>query len=110
MAQATSIAVACGAIGVGLCTMWVFPALAYVSAAAYGIPAAVFILLGYGVWRFLALREPTLAGPFLIGFSAPIAMVLATMVSSVPLVVLGMVAPVALMELLRKSPWVGKVG
>jgi len=97
------VAVTAAAIAVGLCTLWVFPGLAYVSVATYGVPASAFILLGYAAWRLLAHRKPIAAEPFLWAFATPIALVLVTMVVSVPLVVVGIVAPVALIELRRRS-------
>ena len=102
-------AIVCGAIAVGAFTLWVFPALAYISIAAYGAPASAFVLLGYGVWRLLLSRWPTLATPFLVAFAAPIVLVLMGFAISVPLLAASILAPTAIIELVRQRPWKAKV-
>jgi hypothetical protein len=99
------LAITCGAIGVGLSTLLVFPALVYVSIATYGVPASPFVLAGYGVWRFLAARRPSVADPFLVSFTAPIVFVLIGFVFMVPLLVGSIVAPTLIAEIFRQ--WLG---
>lgn len=99
------MAVVCGAMGVGLFTVWVFPALAYVSIALFGAPASGFVLVGYGVWRLLKVRWPALADPFLVAFTVPVAFVLLAMVFSLPFLVTSILAPTTLVEIVRRGPW-----
>jgi hypothetical protein len=109
VARVNHLAVAVGAIGVAICTLWAFAGLAYVSVVSYGVPASAFVLLGYVAWRVLAARRSAFAEPFLLAFAMPVLFVLAPMVFSVPLVVAVIIGPAALAELVRRRPWSARV-
>ena len=96
------LGVAVLALSVGLFTLWVFPALSYVSVAAYGMPASAFVLAGYAAWRLLAARLPGAADPFALAFGAPIALVMAGLVLSVPLHAFLILAPTLVAEMVRR--------
>jgi hypothetical protein len=90
------------AVSVGLLSLWVFPALSYVSMVSYGIPAAAFVLGGYAVWRLLAARWPGLAAPFALGCGAPLAFVMVGLVVSVPVHAFLILAPTLVVETVRR--------
>ena len=94
-----AIAVACG-------TFFVLPAIVYISVIWYEVPAAVFVLAGYGIWRLLVARLPILEMPFLIAFSAPVVFVLFFgLLLMKPVLVLYVVMPTLVTEILRRRPW-----
>jgi hypothetical protein len=92
MPQATFILFA---VLTGAVTLFLFPAISYTSVVFYGVPAAVFILLGYVVWLFLMSRSPRMAIAFSVGFIPPVALCLMILVAIKPLYVGMILLPVA---------------
>ena len=83
------------AVVTGAFTLFLFPAISYTSVVFYGVPAAVFILLGYVVWLFLMPRNPRMAIAFSVGFIPPVAFCLMILVAIKPLYVGMILLPVA---------------
>jgi hypothetical protein len=83
------------AVVTGAVTLLLFPAISYTSVIFYGVPAAAFILLGYGVWLYLMPRTPKMAMAFSLGFIPPVALCLMILVAIKPLYVGMILLPVA---------------
>ena len=83
------------AVVTGAVTLFLFPAISYTSVTLYGMPAAVFILLGYVIWLFLMPRNPRMAIAFSVGFIPPVAFSLMILVAIKPLYVSMILLPVA---------------
>ena len=83
------------AVVTGAVTLFLFPAISYTSVTLYGMPAAVFILLGYVIWLFLMPRNPRMAIAFSVGFIPPVAFCLMILVAIKPLYVSMILLPVA---------------
>jgi hypothetical protein len=69
---------------IGLVTFLLFPALVYYSVIAYGLFASSFMALSYLVWLALVRKNPKKARGFLIGFVAPVVLVLAFYLTALP--------------------------
>jgi hypothetical protein len=63
-------------VSVGLVTLFMFPILAYFSAALYGLPAAVFLLIGYVVAVNILSTNSKMGIAFAVGFIPPVALCL----------------------------------
>ncbi|PYV37390.1 MAG: hypothetical protein DMG06_28245, partial [Acidobacteria bacterium] len=59
-------------VAVALGTLYVFPALSYVSIVGYGFPASLLVLAGYATWLILQHVNKRLAQAFLVAFASPI--------------------------------------
>ena len=83
------------AIGVGIITLLVFPMISYFSATSYGLPTAIFLLLGYIIGINLFGSNPRMGIAFGIGFIPPVAFCLVILVAGgAPLSVLLSMLPV----------------
>lgn len=71
-AQMSNSSFALFAIATGAITFLLFPAISYYSVIFYGLPAAIFILLGYGLWLVFLRTDPKRALAFSIGFVPPV--------------------------------------
>ncbi|HET6893156.1 MAG TPA: hypothetical protein VFH31_18775 [Pyrinomonadaceae bacterium] len=70
--QMSNLSLISFAVATGLITFLLFPAIIYYSVIAYGLPAAIFILIGYGLWLILLRTNPKRALAFVIGFVPPV--------------------------------------
>jgi len=71
-AQMSNPSFALFAIATGAVTFLLFPAISYYSVIFYGLPAAIFILIGYGLWLIFLRTNPKRALAFAIGFVPPV--------------------------------------
>ena len=94
--------IVCLALSVAIFTLWVFPALSYASITAYGLPASIFVLMGFIMWQTLVVRWPESATPFAIAFAVPIALVVLPLAISVPLHACLILAPTLLAAMIRR--------
>ena len=75
------------AVATGLVTFFLFPAISYTSVIFYGLPAAIFILFGYGLWLVFLHTNPKRALAFVVGFVPPVAFCLLIFLAMKPLYV-----------------------
>jgi lipopolysaccharide export LptBFGC system permease protein LptF len=75
------------AVATGLLTLFLFPVISYTSVIFYGLPAAIFILIGYGLWLIFLRTNPSRALAFAIGFVPPVAFCLLMLLAMKPLYV-----------------------
>ena len=83
-------------------TILLFPATIYYSVLMYGLPAAAFLLVGYGISLFLFRTNPPKATAFAIGFAPPVVLALLMYFTAVPLYVMSLLLPLACAVLVTK--------
>lgn len=59
-------------VATGLVTLFLFPVISYTSIIVYGLPASVFMMIGYELWFILRRFNPRMASAFGIGFIPPV--------------------------------------
>ena len=89
------------AIGVALGTLYVFPALSYMSMARYGFPASLFVLGGYVTWPIVQRINKGVAEAFLIAFASPILFMLIALLLTAPPLPVMIIAPTAVLWLVQ---------
>jgi hypothetical protein len=97
-----SVVIALLAFSAGALTLFVFPGLAYVSFAMYGIPGSVFLLAAYGIWLVLGRHWPVFGNVFIIAVGAPVMFVLIPLLFVAPLVFAYIVGPTLVAEAVRR--------
>lgn len=72
------------ALAVGIITFLSFPAILYYSVIAYGLPASIFISIGYVIWAILLQGNQKKALAFSVGFVPPVVLCLLFYLPAVP--------------------------
>ena len=85
--QMSNLSLTLFAVATGLITFLLFPVLIYTSPLIYGLPAAAFILAGYGLWLIFISTNPKRAMAFAVGFVPPVALCLLMYLTATPLYV-----------------------
>jgi len=86
---------------VAIGTLWIFPALSYVSIAGYGFPASLLVLGGYITWLNLQRINKSVADVFLVAFGSPIVFILIPLLLTGPRLPIMIVVPTFCLWLLQ---------
>jgi len=89
------------AIGVAIGTLYIFPALSYVSIARYGFPASLLVLGGYITWLILQRINKNVADAFFVAFGSPIVFILIVLLLMAPRLPIMIVVPTFCLWLLQ---------
>lgn len=71
----------------GLVTLFLFPAISYLSIIVYGLPASIFIFIGYELWFIFRRYNQKMASAFSIGFIPSVVFCLMVLLFMSPLYV-----------------------
>jgi len=82
------------AITICITTLFLFPIIGYSSLAFYGLPAAVFLLLGYVVGINIFSTNQKMGIAFAVGFIPPVAFFLLILLPGAPLSIVISLLPV----------------
>lgn len=70
--QMSTISFTIFAVATGLITFFLFPVISYTSIIMYGLPASIFIMIGYELWFIFRSFNPRMASAFGVGFIPPV--------------------------------------
>ncbi|HEU4595200.1 MAG TPA: hypothetical protein VFS10_08510 [Pyrinomonadaceae bacterium] len=73
------------AVTIGLLTFLAYPVISYLSPLAYGLPASIFMALGYELWYALRRRNTDVAAAFSVGYIPPVVFCLMVLMWMAPL-------------------------
>ena len=90
------------AVAIALGTLYVFPALSYVSIVGYGFPASLLVLAGYATWLILQHVNKGLAQAFLVAFASPILFFLVFLLLTAPHLPFMIIAPTFCLWLVQR--------